>query len=69
MFKTLPIRSDCPICKGKFEGPEKEGGEAAGKKKKGDDGEITIEPHVKKLYEMTFTKRMINLQMVNYIQK
>ena len=66
MFKVHPIRGDCPICKGRFEGemPSEEK-----PKKKGEEEAGQIEPHVKKLYEMTFTKRMINQQLVAYIEK
>lgn len=45
MFKTFPIRGDCPVCKGKFKGEEKEGDFSKGKKK--GDEEIVIEPHIK----------------------
>ena len=69
MFKVHPIRANCPIktCKGQF--ISESALDEKPKKKGGDDGEIVIEPHIMKLYNMTFTKRMINHELVDYIRK
>ena len=66
MFKVHPIRPNCPFCNGQF---ISESALDEKPKKKGDDGEIVIEPHILKLYNMTFTKRMINHELVEYIRK
>ena len=66
MFKVRPIRPGCPICKGTFES-DKPAEEEKPKKK----GEETSEPppEIKKLYEMPFTRRMINQKLIAEIQE
>lgn len=66
MFKVFPIRGNCPVCKGEFPGASEASDTPA--KKKSDDDALAIEPHVKKLYDMVFTKRMINKQLVDQIK-
>ena len=58
MFKIQPIRPGCPICKGTFvteKNPEDEK-----PKKKSAEEDVEIPPEILKLYNMVFTRRMIN---------
>ena len=60
MFKTRPIRSNCPVCLGKFEAPpvvvddepkkEKKG------KKKSSEPAAPVDPTVGWLYQMMFDR-------------
>ena len=73
MFKTKPIRSNCPICGAEFEyvapavvdAPEKKA-KKKGKSKKSSTSEPKepVDPTVSMLYQMRFDRQKINQKLL-----
>tara|TARA_B110000285_G_C15013451_1_gene557717 strand:+ start:272 stop:496 length:225 start_codon:yes stop_codon:yes gene_type:complete len=74
MFKTRPIRRNCPICKAEFQYvaprvedvPEKKKKATKGKKKKAgeDKPKEPVDPTVSMLYQMRFDRQKVNIPLI-----
>ena len=73
MFKTKPIRSNCPICKSEFQyvaptvvdAPEKKAKKKAkGKKSSTAEPKEPVDPTVSMLYQMRFDRQRINQKLL-----
>ena len=74
MFKTRPIRVDCPICKCKFETPppvvdDEPKKETKKKGKKASEPVEVADPSINLLYQMMFDRQKINQKLLEKIKK